>query len=540
MVDSVQMTASTLAPCNSFMVMYSSLGRRRTRLALCAFVASCTGSPIEVPSPPNAPTAESWPRANPYNIQIPVLYSFNYPLGPSQYAICLSGGGYRAALFHLGVLWRLNEAGLLYKAARIAGVSGGAITAAVAGANWGKLDFVGGIATNFPQAIVAPVFDLTSHTIDVESVLFGVLTTVSPSHALVHAYNGFLFSHRTLQSLPTEGKGPQVVLLASDMRSGTSWFMSRHAMGSPGISYYAYPDMELAVAVAASSAYPPVLAPLTIDTSGLKLVLFPWTPTELSIADREKVDLWLHGEDTPEKVALASELKQTLPLGFQAAIREWSDKAVKAQNERIGLDDAAKKTIYLEDGGVLSNTGYEMCTTSPRFIVSSAALDSENLTPPPKSWISTLSTTIDLIYTRAEQSAIHSIKLGRGNNKCRDFSPRHNCGALVELSNRRGAESTDYDYEDGLRAASIPTRLEKLSEKGKKQLINWGYLAAKSALIVDFAIEGKESLPYPEVDYRTHTGKCVEKSFPWHAGEVVSDSLAFTECHRTSEPSKDK
>jgi hypothetical protein len=28
-------------------------------------------------------------------------------------ALCLSGGGYRAMLFHLGALWRLNEVGLL-------------------------------------------------------------------------------------------------------------------------------------------------------------------------------------------------------------------------------------------------------------------------------------------------------------------------------------------------------------------------------------------------------------------------------------------
>lgn len=28
-------------------------------------------------------------------------------------ALCLSGGGYRAMLFHLGALWRLNEFGYL-------------------------------------------------------------------------------------------------------------------------------------------------------------------------------------------------------------------------------------------------------------------------------------------------------------------------------------------------------------------------------------------------------------------------------------------
>ena len=29
-------------------------------------------------------------------------------------ALCLSGGGYRAMVFHLGALWRLNELGLLW------------------------------------------------------------------------------------------------------------------------------------------------------------------------------------------------------------------------------------------------------------------------------------------------------------------------------------------------------------------------------------------------------------------------------------------
>ena len=28
-------------------------------------------------------------------------------------ALCLSGGGYRAMLFHVGALWRLNELGYL-------------------------------------------------------------------------------------------------------------------------------------------------------------------------------------------------------------------------------------------------------------------------------------------------------------------------------------------------------------------------------------------------------------------------------------------
>ena len=34
-------------------------------------------------------------------------------------ALCLSGGGYRAMLFHVGTLWRLNELAYLQKLRRI-------------------------------------------------------------------------------------------------------------------------------------------------------------------------------------------------------------------------------------------------------------------------------------------------------------------------------------------------------------------------------------------------------------------------------------
>ena len=53
-------------------------------------------------------------------------------------ALCLSGGGYRAMLFHLGALWRLNEWGYLPRLARISSVSGGSITAGVLGLKWAE------------------------------------------------------------------------------------------------------------------------------------------------------------------------------------------------------------------------------------------------------------------------------------------------------------------------------------------------------------------------------------------------------------------
>ena len=70
-------------------------------------------------------------------------------------ALCLSGGGYRAMVFHLGVLWRLNELGYLARLDRISSVSGGSITAGLLGLRWGRLDFAGGsiLVARRPEAI---------------------------------------------------------------------------------------------------------------------------------------------------------------------------------------------------------------------------------------------------------------------------------------------------------------------------------------------------------------------------------------------------
>src|SRR5437899_9362763 len=82
-------------------------------------------------------------------------------------ALCLSGGGYRAMLFHLGALWRLNELGYLRKLARISSVSGGSITAGVLGFKWSKLAFASnGVAQNFTPEVVDPIRALAGKTID--------------------------------------------------------------------------------------------------------------------------------------------------------------------------------------------------------------------------------------------------------------------------------------------------------------------------------------------------------------------------------------
>ena len=94
-------------------------------------------------------------------------------------ALCLSGGGYRAMLFHLGTLWRLNELGWLPKLDRVSSVSGGSITAGVLAHRWGQLNFEpagseGAIADNFSTLIADPILHLAGETIDLSAGLRGI------------------------------------------------------------------------------------------------------------------------------------------------------------------------------------------------------------------------------------------------------------------------------------------------------------------------------------------------------------------------------
>src|SRR6188474_2014921 len=93
----------------------------------------------------------------------------------STIGLALSGGGFRATLFGLGSLWRLNDAGLLGKLDRITSVSGGSIIAGMLALRWAKLDFKDGNASNFESEIATPVRDFCSHGIDVKAFLLGAI-----------------------------------------------------------------------------------------------------------------------------------------------------------------------------------------------------------------------------------------------------------------------------------------------------------------------------------------------------------------------------
>src|SRR5918999_3040531 len=77
--------------------------------------------------------------------------------------LCLSGGGFRATLFHLGALRRLNELGVLHRVRTISSVSGGSLMALVLADAIRKL---GGALTgpfpDFDKQVAKPTDELTA------------------------------------------------------------------------------------------------------------------------------------------------------------------------------------------------------------------------------------------------------------------------------------------------------------------------------------------------------------------------------------------
>jgi len=205
-------------------------------------------------------------------------------------ALCLSGGGYRAMLFHVGVLWRLNELGYLPKLDRISSVSGGSITAGALAVGWSGLKFdAHGVATNFNEQFVTPVLGMADTNVDVVAALIGFIPGLSASCHVEAEYRKHLFGHRTLQDLPDR---PEFVFNATNQQSGALWRFMKFYMADWRVGLIEHPRVEVAVAVAASSAFPPVLSPVRLKLkdsdyvphSGANLQFAPYT-TDVSLAD---------------------------------------------------------------------------------------------------------------------------------------------------------------------------------------------------------------------------------------------------------------
>jgi NTE family protein len=199
-------------------------------------------------------------------------------------ALALSGGGYRAMVFHLGALLRLNEVGLLGKLARVSSVSGGSITSGVLAMSWKDLRFNNGIAENL-KVVIDLVRTLADTTIDAGAVIGGILLPGTISDRVTSAYDRILFKGKKLSDLTDEASGtPRFVFNATNVQSAALWRFSKPYMGDYRVGLVENPDVSLARVVTASSAFPPVLSPASLaikqpvkKTKGADLSRPPYT-----------------------------------------------------------------------------------------------------------------------------------------------------------------------------------------------------------------------------------------------------------------------
>jgi NTE family protein len=349
-------------------------------------------------------------------------------------ALCLSGGGYRAMLFHVGVLLRLNELGLLPELKRISSVSGGSITAGVLALNWDKLDFKDGISTRLDTELVKPIRELARHTIDVPAILKGIFWFGSIGDKIAGYYRKYLFKSATLQNITSE---PRFVFNATNLQSGVLWRFMKPYMRDYRVGEVKLPTIELATAVAASSAFPPVLSPVVL-----------------------KLD----------------------PKAFTS--KSGTDLQTDEYCERV----------ILSDGGVYDNLGLE--TAWKRYqtiLVSDAGLGFKAQPKVYRNWISQAVRTLFTIDNQVRGLRRRQI-VGAyydGDRKGAFWTIEAKVGDPDAVSEEGRGKLSDL--------ALIPTRLKRIDDVTQERLINWGYTVCDAGLRrhMDSGLPEPGGLPYP-------------------------------------------
>jgi NTE family protein len=350
-------------------------------------------------------------------------------------ALCLSGGGYRAMVFHLGALWRLNELGYLAKLARVSSVSGGSITAAMLGLKWSRLDFADGVARRLEEEIVAPIRAFAHVSVDAGSVLKGIFLPGTISDKVADAYRKHLFGDATLQDLPDE---PRFVINATNVQTGALWRFSKPYMADYQVGLIEHPTVPLAVAVAASSAFPPVLSPARLELD---------------------------------------------PHSFNPA------------SDGLHHEPPYTTEVFLSDGGVYDNLGLETAWKRYQTLLVSDAGQAMDADPDPGTdWathgVRVLAVIQNQVRALRKRLLISGFKSGLRTGtywSVRSKTADYGTPQMLPCSEQATVE-----------LANIATRLTDMPDDTQERLINWGYAICDAAMRrwVDPGLPAPGGFPY--------------------------------------------
>lgn len=372
-------------------------------------------------------------------------------------ALALSGGGFRAMLFHAGALTRLNELGILSRVARISSVSGGSITAGYLGFVWKKLGApnAAGSFEKFQEIFVEPILSFGRQKIDVSDILTGFLPWTSAAEQVAESYDKYLFKNASLQALPD---APRFVFCATNLQTGVLWRFSKQYAGDYVMGRLDKPDLPLSTAVTASSAFPPFLSPLKLE----------------------------------------------LPKG---SFTDWPGQAPGAG----GIKDAGpfRARVLLADGGVYDNHGLE--PIQKRYMT---LLVSDGGAP----FARTPEVAVDPIR---QLQRVFDVTDGQVRAlRRRDLMARFKAAAKLQpdASDPYARFGTYWGIDtdpnkvapaDALPCAAptvdhlahLSTRLSDLGESGSRQLINWGYAICDRCVRVHYNVTQIQQKPAPHWPY---------------------------------------
>jgi NTE family protein len=315
-------------------------------------------------------------------------------------------------------------------------VSGGSITAGLLALKWSRLYADPADTNAFVREVVAPIRHLADRTLDVGGILTGALLPgTSIADRVTKALADHLYGGATLQDLPV---APRFVINATNVQSGALWRFSRPYMRDYRVGEVRKPTVALAVAVAASAAFPPVLSPLTLDLEPTAFT--PGSGTDL----------------------------QRPP---------YTDEAI------------------LTDGGVYDNLGLE--TVWKRFdtvLVSDAGGKMQAEAEPETDWIRHAVRVLDLVDNQVrslrKRQLIDSFKGGTRKGTY--------WGIRTDISDYGLSDVLSCPHDRTLQLAEVPTRLKRLPSGTQERLINWGYAVCDAALRrhVDPSLT-RGDFPYP-------------------------------------------
>jgi NTE family protein len=284
---------------------------------------------------------------------------------------------------------------------------------------------------------VEPLRAFAGITIDAESVILGALLPGSIGDRIAKAYDEHLFHGKTLQDMPDE---PRFVINATNVQSGALWRFMKPYMRDYRVGKVDKPAIPLAQAVAASSAFPPVLSPFELRLRDADFV--PGTGLDL----------------------------QRPPFTTR---------------------------VVLSDGGVYDNLGLETAWKRHQTVlVSDAGGKTREEEEPETDWPRHSYRILNLI-----DNQVRSL---RRRQVIDSFKSKTRTGAYwgirTDIADYQLPDALDCPLDRTTQLAELPTRLKRLDATTQERLINWGYAVCDAALRkhLDAGLGPPPKFPYPQ------------------------------------------